>query len=95
MRTPNCRRALGLLLLDWSLECSTTPLVLSGPDGRHCLSRESLALVRAGHINRTKCTKIHTSRELPALFNLEYVRVKVTAPNAPNAEEKMASENGV
>jgi hypothetical protein len=29
LRTPNCRRALGLLLLDWSVECSTTPLVLS------------------------------------------------------------------
>jgi hypothetical protein len=41
-------RALGLLLLDWSSECSTTPLVLSGPDGRPCLSRELLALVRAG-----------------------------------------------
>jgi hypothetical protein len=32
--SPNCRRALGLLFLDWSLECSTTPLVLSGPRAR-------------------------------------------------------------
>jgi hypothetical protein len=46
-----------LLLMDWSSECSTTPLVLSGPDGRPCLSRETLALARAGQLNRTKCTK--------------------------------------
>ena len=38
-------------------KCSTTPLVLSGPDGRPCLSREMLALVRAGCSYRTKCTK--------------------------------------
>ena len=57
LRTPNCCRALGLLLLDWSLECSSTPLFLSGPDGRPCLSRGLLVLVRAGQINRTKCTK--------------------------------------
>ena len=47
--------------LDWSLECSTTPLVLSGPDGRPCLSREILALVRAGRSYHTKCTKCSTT----------------------------------
>ena len=50
LRTPNCRRALGLLFLDWSSECSTTPLVRFRPDRRPCLSRELLALVRAGKL---------------------------------------------
>ena len=67
LRTPNCRRALGLLLLDWSSKCSTTSLVLSGPDGRPGLSRELLVVVRAGQINRTKCTKTQPGDRPPCL----------------------------
>ena len=41
----------------------TTPLVRSRPDRRPCLSKELLALVRAGYINRTKCTKHSLGKE--------------------------------
>ena len=58
LRTPNCRRALGLLFLDWSSECSTTPLVLSRPDGRPCLSRELLVLVRAVPNAPNECDRV-------------------------------------
>ena len=46
-----------------SHHCSTTPLVLPRPDGRPCLSRETLAVIRAGQSYRTKCTKCTTTMD--------------------------------
>jgi hypothetical protein len=40
---------LGLLLLDWSSECSTTPSVNSGPAKRPYLSSEMPELAREGY----------------------------------------------
>ena len=57
MRCLSCRRALGLPLMDWTSECSTTPSVNSGPAKRLHLSSEMLARAREGCSYRTKCTK--------------------------------------
>jgi hypothetical protein len=83
LRTPNRRRALGLLLLDWSSECSTTPLVLSGPDGRPCLSGELLVLVRAGKLTAPNAPNACVGSFTIGL-QLDDWQAKETAPNAPN-----------
>jgi hypothetical protein len=44
------------------LNRSVQPDGVGMPDGRPGLSRELLVLVRAGQINRTKCTKWHVTR---------------------------------
>jgi hypothetical protein len=70
-----CQAPLGLEL--GVLNHCRAPLVVSGPDGRPSVSREMLALVRAGYSYHIKCTNCS-----PAPC---FVRVAETAPNAPNS----------
>ena len=59
LRTLICRRALGLLLLDWSsVVLKPLPWFYPGPmRDLKCSTRELLVVARAGQIDRTKCTK--------------------------------------
>jgi hypothetical protein len=70
LRSLSCRRALGLLLMDWTSECSTTPSVNSEPAKRLHLSSEMLARVREGCSYHTKCTKYNTQMHQHLLDDL-------------------------